>query len=135
MFLIDNETGRVVYSTLKQSDFGTSLTRGPYKITALARAFQSCRETGDTDSVCLTDFEAYEPSLGAPAAFMASPINDRKARVGVLAFQLSIDEVDPVVSGNKGWEKDGLGKTGDTSIVGPDFLMRTNSRGFAEDPE
>ena len=32
-------------------------------------------------------------------------------------------------------QKDGLGKTGDTSIVGPDFLMRTNSRGFAEDPE
>ncbi len=135
LYLIDNETGRIVYSVLKQPDFGTSLVRGPYRSSTLGRAFRSCRETMDTDAVCLTDFEAYEPSLGAPAMFVASPIHDRSVQVGVLAFQLSIDEVDLVVSGNKGWEKDGLGKSGDTSIVGPDFLMRTNSRGFAEDPE
>jgi PAS domain S-box-containing protein len=135
LFLIDNETGRIVYSVAKKPDFGTSLLRGPYRDSALARAFQSCRFNRDTDAVCLTDFAAYEPSLGAPAAFMASPIDGHDGRVGVLAFQLSIDEVDRVVSGNNGWEKDGLGTSGDTGIVGPDFLMRTNSRGFAEHPE
>ena len=115
-----------MYSALKKPDFGTTLIRGPYKGTALARAFESCRDSADADPVCLTDFAAYEPSMGAPAAFMASPIDDRNKRVGVLAFELSLDEIDRVVSGNNGWEKDGLGKSGDSGIVGPDFLMRTN---------
>jgi PAS domain S-box-containing protein len=135
LFLIDHDTGRIVYSIVKKPDFGTSLIRGPYRNTALARAFESCRKAAGADPVCLTDFEPYEPSLGAPAAFIASPVGDRNGQAGVLAFELSIDEVDRVISGNKGWEMDGLGKSGDTGIVGPDFLMRTNSRGYAEDPE
>jgi len=135
LFLIDNDTGRIVYSVFKKPDFGTTLIQGPYRNTALGRVFESCRNAADTDSVYLSDFEPYEPSLGAPAAFMASAIDERSGRSGVLAIELSIDEVDRVVSGNNGWEKDGLGKSGDTGIVGPDYLMRTNSRGFAENPE
>ena len=135
LLLIDSQTGRIVYSVAKKPDIGTDLVRGPYRETALARAFRACREAPDVDTVCLADFEAYEPSLGAPAAFLVSPIDDRNLRSGVLAFQLSIDEIDRVASGNHGWEKDGLGRTGDTGIVGPDFLMRTNSRGFIENPE
>ncbi len=135
-FLIDNETGRVVYSAFKKPDFGTSLIGGPYRHSALARAFQSCREDKDPEAVCIADFEAYEPSLGAPAAFMASPVDDdRNTRLGVVAFELSIDEVDRVISGGAAWEKDGLGKTGDSGIVGSDFLLRTNSRPFVENPE
>jgi signal transduction histidine kinase/DNA-binding response OmpR family regulator len=135
LFLIDNETGRIVYSVFKKFDFGTTLIRGPYRNTALARAFESCRNTADAESICLTDFEPYEPSLGAPTAFMASPIDYRNRRTGVLAIELPIDEVERVISGNNGWERDGLGKSGDTGIVGPDYLMRTNSRGFAQNPE
>jgi hypothetical protein len=134
-YLIDNETGRIVYSAFKKPDFGTSLVRGPYRDSALARAFQSCRETTDLEAVCIADFEAYEPSLGAPAAFMASPVDEGNTRVGVVAFELSINEVDRVISGNAAWEQDGLGKTGDSGIVGSDFLMRSNSRGFLENPE
>jgi signal transduction histidine kinase/CheY-like chemotaxis protein len=135
LFLIDTETGRIVYSVAKEPDFATSLVLGPYRNTALARVFQQCRDSRQVDAVCLSDFESYEPSLGAPAAFIAGAIDDGPNRVGVLAFQLAIDKVDRVVSGNYGWEKDGLGKTGDTGLVGPDFLMRSNSRGFVDDPE
>ena len=117
-FLIDKETGRVVYSVAKEPDFATSLLRGPYRNTGLARAFTSCRSAVETDVTCLTDFEPYEPSLGAPAAFLASPVMDAGTQVGVLAFQLSIRELDRVASGNKAWGKDGLGRSGDTGIVG-----------------
>jgi signal transduction histidine kinase/CheY-like chemotaxis protein len=135
LLLIDNETGRIVYSVFKRPDFGTTLIRGPYRNTALARVFESSRSAADADSVYLTDFEPYEPSLGAPTAFIATPIGDRNTRAGVLAVEVAIDEVDRVASGNNAWEKDGLGKSGDTGIVGPDYLMRTNSRGFVENPE
>jgi signal transduction histidine kinase/CheY-like chemotaxis protein/HPt (histidine-containing phosphotransfer) domain-containing protein len=135
LLLIDTETGRIVYSVAKEPDFATSLALGPYRNTALARVFHQCRDSRQVDALCLADFESFEPSLGAPAAFIASAIDDGHDRVGVLAFELAIDKVDRVVSGNYGWEKDGLGKTGDTGLVGPDFLMRSNSRGFVDDPE
>jgi class 3 adenylate cyclase len=40
-----------------------------------------------------------------------------------------------VVTGHRGWERDGLGKSGQTIIVGPDYLLRTNLRQFLENPE
>jgi class 3 adenylate cyclase len=36
---------------------------------------------------------------------------------------------------DKRWEESGMGKTGETFIVGPDDLMRSDSRLFLEDPE
>jgi class 3 adenylate cyclase len=135
LFLIDNETGRVVYTVAKEPDFATSLILGPYRASGLAKAFQACRDNSDPDAVCLVDYEDYEPSLGAPAMFIASPIHDGNERVGLLALQLSIDEIDRVISGNRGWERDGLGRSGDTGLVGADYLMRSNSRGLIQEPE
>jgi class 3 adenylate cyclase len=135
LFLIDDLTGRVVYTVSKEPDFATSLVKGPYRASGLAKAFQACRDNADPDAVCLMDFEAYEPSLGAPAMFIASPIQDGNERVGILVLQVSIDDLDRVISGNRGWERDGLGKSGDTGLVGEDFLMRSNSRGMIEDPD
>jgi class 3 adenylate cyclase len=134
LYLIDNETGRIAYSVMKMTDFGTSLLAGPYRNTGLAAVFRECRESKSSDAVCMSDFEPYEPMIGAPAAFIGSPIFDGDKMVGILAFQVNNSELDAVVSGNKGWQRDGLGASGDVSIVGPDYLMRTTSRGFVEDP-
>ena len=41
-------------------------------------------------------------------------------------------EIDKVVSGDRGWERDGLGNSGDSGIVGPDYLLRSNARGFLQ---
>ena len=70
--------------------------------------------------------------MGAPAAFAAALIRDKGEVAGVLAIQLSNQEIDKVVSGNRGWEQEGLGKSGDSGIVGPDYLLRSNARGFLQ---
>ena len=134
LFLIDHETGNIVYTVDKEPDFGTSLTQGPYRNTGLARIVKQASESEDQDAVFIADFEDYEPSLGAPAAFIASPIFDGPKRVGVLAFQLSNAEFDRVISGDRGWVREGLGKTGDSGIVGADYLLRSDARGFLENP-
>ena len=108
---------------------------GPYRKTRFAAIFEKCRKTTDVEAVHLADFEEYEPSLGAPAAFACSPIFDGDRIGGVFAIQLSISEVDRVVSGDRGWEREGLGKTGESRAVGPDFLMRSNARQYVENPE
>jgi class 3 adenylate cyclase len=134
LFLIDH-TGTIVYTMIKEPDFATNLTSGPYRHTGLARVFEKCQNAELQGAVPIADFEAYEPSLGQPSAFVASPIVQNGQNIGVLALQLSNKEIDNVVSGNRGWIRDGLGKTGDSGIVGPDYLMRSSSRGFIEEPE
>src|SRR5438876_1018796 len=91
LFLVDHETGRVVYSVAKKLDFATNVLSGPYRNTRLSRAFRAARVAIDADFVQLVDFESYLPSLGAPAAFVAAPIFDEGRRLGVLALQIPLE--------------------------------------------
>ena len=64
--------------------------------------------------------------LGAPAAFAAAAIREGNKLLGVLAVQLPNEAIDSVVSGNSGWEsKNRLGESGDSGIVGPDYLLNS----------
>jgi PAS domain S-box-containing protein len=135
IFLIDNETGHIVYSVFKEVDFATSLLTGPYKETNFARAFRAASEANDKDFVKLVDFEPYYPSYNAPASFIASPIFDGSEKIGVLVFQMPIDRINAIMTSNHEWENVGLGESGETYIVGDDYTMRNQSRFLIEDPE
>jgi class 3 adenylate cyclase len=92
-------------------------------------------ETDNPIDVFFSDFEPYEASMGEPTQYVASPIFDGKKRLGVLAFQLSTDAINNVMTGNRGWETDGLGKTGEALLIGADHLARSDARQYLEDPE
>lgn len=134
MFLISPQ-GTVVYTVYKETDFTTNLTTGPYSESNLARLVAQVRRANETDYAKIIDFEGYSPSYGAPATFIAAPIFDRSKLIGVLAVQLPVDEINNVMTGNRNWESDGLGKTGETYLVGQDYLMRSVSRFLVETPD
>ena len=134
IFLIDHETGHIVYSVFKEVDFATSLMTGPYRETNFARAFKSASQASDKDFVKLVDFEPYYPSYNAPASFIASPIFDGSEKIGVLVFQMPIDRINDIMTSNQDWKNVGLGESGETYIVGDDFTMRNQSRFLIEDP-
>ncbi len=131
---MDSETGHIVYSVFKEVDFATNLKSGPYKETNLAVAYQKVRETTELDFVKLIDFQRYTPSFGAPASFIGSPIFDGEKKIGVLLFQVPIDEIDRIMTGNRNWKKEGLGESGETYLVGSNHMMRSNSRFLIEKP-
>ncbi len=133
MFLIDAETGEVLYTVFKETDFTTNLKTGPNKGSSLAKLFENVSESKERGYVKIIDFLPYEPSYGAPAAFIGSPIFDGGKLIGVLAFQLSVDEITKITTSNKDWKGDGLGASGETYLVGPDFTMRSQSRFLLED--
>jgi class 3 adenylate cyclase len=135
LYLIDYETGRVLYDVNKDRDFGTDLLNGPYKNSNLAKVLKRSLATNNPDAVFFSDFEPYEASKGEPTQFVASPIYDGQERIGVFALQLSTEAIGNVMSGKRGWERYGLGQTGDSAIVGPDRLVRTNDRRYLEDPD
>ena len=134
MFLID-PNGTVVYTVFKETDFATNFQTGPYKNSNLAKLNRLVQNAKERDYSKIVDFEAYSPSYDAPAGFIAAPIYENSQLIGVLAFQLPVDEINNVMTGNRKWEADGLGKSGETYLVGRDFLMRSVSRFLEQDPK
>lgn len=123
IFLVDPETGDIVYSVFKELDFTTSLIDGPYAQTNFGKAFREANAAGNKDTVVLVDYEQYPPSYEAPASFIASPIFDGDKKIGVTMFQMPIDRLIAIMG-----ETSGLGETGETYLIGPDLLMRSDSR-------
>ena len=135
IFLVDAETGQIVYSVFKEVDFGTSLLTGPYSKTNFAEAFGAAREATSDDLIVFKDFESYAPSYNAPASFVASPIFDGTELIGVLVFQMPIDRINDIMTSRGAWRDVGLGKSGETYIVGKDLRLRNQSRFLIEDRE
>jgi len=126
IFLVDAQSGRIVYSVFKELDYNTSLLDGPWADTNFAKAFKKARKfdpsKGKAKKPTLVDFKQYVPSYSAPASFIASPIVDNGKTTGVLIFQMPLDKISAIMS-----EREGLGKTGETYLVGSDNLMRSDS--------
>ena len=122
LFLISLD-GNIWWTAEEESDLGTSLETGPYKDTSLAKVY---RHAKSTEEVVISDFQYYLPS-GEPAAFIASPVYHNNISVGVLAAQLSTDRMNEIMQ-----DRTGLGETGETYLVGKDYLMRSDSRFFEE---
>jgi len=116
LFLID-DNGIVIYSATKEPDFGTDLTRENH---GLAEAFEGVK---NLRNVYLTDTAPYAPSNGAPAMFVAAPIFEGNSLHGAIALQIPQDAIDEIMQ-----ESTGMGETGETYLLGPDFLFRSNSR-------
>ena len=135
LFLIDFDRGEIVYSVEKETDYATSLDFGAYRRSSLAEVIEAVRDNPGKGFVQIVDFEPYAPSYGAPAAFLAAPIYNGPHLVGILAIQLPVDKINFILSGDKNWEKEGFGKTGQVYVVGSDLLMRSDSRLLLEDSE
>ncbi|HEV7547676.1 MAG TPA: HAMP domain-containing protein, partial [Reyranella sp.] len=133
--LADPKTGRIVYGVDKEVDLGASLRTGSYRQSNLAAAVARCGAAPDRSAVCLEDFAPYAPSGGAPIAFMAAPVIDHGQVIGVLIAQLSIEEIDNVVTGDRRWRQDGFGATGEAYLIGSDQFVRSGLRAFYERPE
>jgi methyl-accepting chemotaxis protein len=123
-----NATGDLVYTVFKEDDFATNFVDGPYADSGLGQVFQGAVGL-EHGQVYWTDFAPYAPSFGAPAAFVASPIfgHGDTDVIGVLAFQMPIDQIASIMQSTTG-----LGETGQSYLVGSDGLMRTQSRFSSE---
>jgi class 3 adenylate cyclase len=134
VLLLDTK-GNVVYSAYSGVDLGTNVNTGPYSKSNLATVYNSSLRSNSVDSAQVADYAAYQPSLDAPTAWVASPVGSGSTVLGVLAVQIPTQTIDDVMTGDKGWQKDGLGDTGESYIAGPDKLMRSTSRELIQHPK
>lgn len=135
IFLIDVHTGDMVYSVFKEVDFATSLLTGIYRDTNFGRVVREAIESSDKNFVKLIDFEPYDPSYHAPASFIAAPIYEGDEKIGILVFQMPINKINQILTGNNKWRDDGLGDSGETFMVGGDYKLRSISRPLLENKD
>ena len=135
ILLIDDDSLEVVYSLRKRPDFATSLRTGPFANTNLARAAEGLAHSRDKDAYKVADIEAYVPDEGLPVGFVLSPIFNGPEMVGILALEFPVDRIVAITTGRFQWDREGMGKTGECYLVGPDMLMRSRSRFMVEDSE
>lgn len=133
IFIIDAETGRIIYSVFKEIDFATSLIDGPFKDTGLAKVFTEARDSSSKNSVTFSAFSSYTPSYEDPAAFIASPVLDDSGKtIAVLAFQMSINKINNIMTLKKQWSEKGMGDTGETYLVAENYKAQSVNRKLVE---
>lgn len=119
ILLIDAK-GNVLFTVMREHDLGANLFRGGYAETLLAWA---CRKSLETGRPVFSDFDFYEPSSRTVAGFMVAPIlNAEGDKIGLIALQVPVHRIDAIMQVTSG-----LGKTGESYLVGPDLSMRSNS--------
>jgi len=119
VFLI-TARGDVFYSVSKEADYQTNMVDGQFSSSNLG---ELTREVLESKAFGFADFEPYAPSNGAPAAFVAQPELGAQGNVEiVVALQLPLEGVNSIVS-----LREGMGETGESYLVGPDNLMRSDS--------
>jgi methyl-accepting chemotaxis protein len=118
LFLIHPE-GRIFYTVAEEADYRTNIVDGEYSDSSLGDA---TREALNTQEFGFGDFRPYAPSGDAPASFIAQPLVHNGETELVVALQLSLADINGIMQ-----ERTGMGETGETYLVGPDNLMRSDS--------
>jgi len=131
IFIVDSDSGDIVYSVFKELDYSTSLKTGTFASSGIGKVFQQAIQSSDETSI--VDFAPYPPSYQAPASFIAAPIYNNGNKIAVLIFQMPIDVINNIMTYDQNWQSSGLGESGESYLVGSDHKSRTLSRFLIED--
>lgn len=120
VFLVEPENGNIVYSVYKEVDYATSLRTGPYSNSGIGKAFEAAMQQPLKNQSTLIEFSNYLPSYNQPASFISKPILNGSKVVGVLIYQMPLENISNIVN-----SRTGLGESGKSYLVGEDGLLRT----------
>lgn len=90
-----NDKGDLIYTVFKERDYAQNFYNGELASSGLGKVYQKAM---NGEEAVFSDFEAYQPSAGAPAAFIADPIEVGDDIVGVVALQMPIEPINDVLN-------------------------------------
>ena len=119
LYLINADSGFILYSLSRKSDLGQNLKTGQLKDSGLGRLWA---KIVSTRLPAVEDFSFYMPSAAGAAAFVGAPIISSKNKLeAVLAMEVPISRINAILK-----ERGGQGRTGKTYLVGRDYRMRSD---------
>lgn len=116
--LLIDLAGNVVYTEKKGPVFMAGLIAGPYQKSSLALLYQSLKSAGPGE-VIIADAALFETDA---AMFMGTPVYRESVCLGYLVFQIPLKYISQRMA-----LRQGMGRTGEIYLVGPDMRMRSNS--------
>jgi methyl-accepting chemotaxis protein len=119
IFIIRADTGHVVYTAAKESDYGANLKHGSLKKSGLGQVWA---KTLENKRPTFIDMKPYAPSNDAPAMFLGNPILEDGKVTAILVFQISDRAINKIMQFRKGY-----GSSQEDYLVGMDTLMRSDS--------
>jgi methyl-accepting chemotaxis protein len=122
--LLIHPNGTVFYTVARNADYSTNVVQGQFADSGLGEIFRKVMLSKQFEFV---DFSLYAPDNYEPAAFIAQPVLRNDTVEVVVALRLSINSINQIMQ-----ERSGMGKTGETYLVGSDKLMRSD---IYQDPE
>ncbi len=118
LFLI-NPDGYCFYTVAQEADYQTNFVNGKYGSSGLGNLVKGVIQSRQFG---FADFAPYAPSNNEPCSFIAQPVmNNGKVEI-IVALQISLEAINSIMQ-----ERDGMGETGETYLVGSDKLMRSDS--------
>ena len=109
-FLIDGESGQVLFTANRGKALGTSLIKGKYSDSGLARLWKRVMEEKDT---ILVDFSAFEADGNNQSAFMGTPLYSSDGRLkGLAALQIDTAFITELMD-----SRQGMGESGESYLL------------------
>jgi len=118
-FYLIHPTGTIFYSVQQEKDYLTNIINGPYANSGLGKLVQHVLKE---KQFAIADYEPYAPSNNEPIAFIAAPIMDNHDIELIVALKLNLNTLNHVMH-----QKEGMGETGETFLIGSDKRMRSDS--------
>ncbi|WP_417911049.1 methyl-accepting chemotaxis protein [Candidatus Electronema sp. PJ] len=112
--------GYVFHTVKKGKSYHTNLFNGPYKDTNIARL---ARRVADRKEAAMVDHAEYSADENKPVSFLGAPVMEKGELKFMVVVRITNASLQALMD-----EKTGLGDTGETFLVGADYLPRTNSR-------
>ncbi|MDM8536513.1 methyl-accepting chemotaxis protein [Desulfobacterales bacterium HSG17] len=122
--LLIHPQGHIFYSTAHGPELDTNILEGKYSSSGLSKLVKKVIETRVFE---FADIEPYEPAGNIPSAFIAQPVIDDDKIELIVALRLPVERINSLMQ-----RRSGMGKSGETYLVGMDKLMRSDSN---SDPE
>ncbi|MFV0563715.1 cache domain-containing protein, partial [Malaciobacter mytili] len=119
ILIIGSDSGRVVYSTKDNSDYGANLIYGKLKDSALARVWKKAIEL---KRPVFEDMSLYLPTGNNPEMFIGTPIYIKDRIEAILVFRFDEVSINEIITFRKGF-----GESEETLLLGPDSLLRSDS--------
>ncbi len=118
-----NTAGEVIYTVQRKDELGVNLLTAGKDRGGFRDVFR--RAAGaDRGAVFISEFAPYDLDMGVPAAFAAAPVFGKNgSRIGVMAVKIPKDRLNAIMRGEAG-----LGKTGESYLVGENAVVLTESR-------
>ena len=117
-----NIEGDIVYTVNRGSDLGMNIPKSQLNTQGIGTAFQDIGSAGK-EEIVIADFSPYSPLGGIPACFMMAKMCDQEGSVkGFAELQVPIRAINRIMM-----RRDGMGKTGESYLVGQDGMMRSDA--------